>query len=444
MVGRSQLLIGGLALGAALLVGRGRSEGGGVGPGNGGGGSHPPHFTGQRRLASEHPSIQSALDTTAPQDVVVIDEDATISDARIPNDVKIEGDGGVLTVEPGTSNHGFTIDGAQNVWIDGVELHGNGATHSAGNYAIGGPGNNGPFRNIRITNCVVRNFRGDGIHLVDNGGGDSGDVYIANNDFENFGQHGMVFGASENSSGKLSNVVIERNRVIGMGTAQGIGVFGQDGVDVHSVAVLGNEVGVQNTNDGGQALNFEEDTRNCIMYGNHCHDWNAGNIGPSISKSGHHHAVVNNLAENGPGGLTVQNFQYFHPNGPPRDNVVAHNQVKNVTYGIKYWDNQGPAGNVFYHNEIIGADHVFHTNNQVIPSFMQDNGPRLGGDVGLPGSIGNGVTKQTRNGLPGVNAEWSRGGPGPDAPVSVTVRVNPQNYGVERADANAPQTSRYR
>ena len=390
------------------------------------------YYDGARLYSSDYRSLQAAINDASATDTVVVDTNHTISSrVSLKSDLKVEGGGGTITFKAGSNTHGLDIRGLSNVWIDGVEIDGNRSNQSGGGYGLGGPGDNGNCQNIRITNCHLYELHGDGINLLAGGSASLNDVYLADNRIEGVNQHGIVVGATEATSDRASSchdIIIENNHITGMVKAQGIGVFGHGDPtgEAYHVAILGNEVGEQGGTSGGQAMSFEQVTHHNIRYGNRVYDWNAGN-GMAITKSGDHNVNVHNLVENCPGGFTVQNFKYYEPNGPPENNIYSNNHSRNNKHGLRYWRCNN--NNVYYYNRVEGCNARFNTNNGVRPRVERENTSSTPtAETGIPDTIGDGVTTHTPDGQVGVEASWSRGGPHPDEPVTVTVDAYPERY----------------
>ena len=384
------------------------------------------YYTGSRRLSSEYSSLEAAVDSASRRDVVVVDADYTITDSiEVKSGIKIEGGGGTIRFAEELNEPGLEIRGVEDVWIDTVEIDGNRTEQSVNGDGIGGPANNGEIHNLRITNCAIYDMQLNGISLTPHNSADMSDVYIAGNTIDGVNGHGIVLGVKEGGSG-LEDIVIEGNTIRDIQEAQGIGVFGQNGGTARNVAVIGNTVSEQDPMSGGLGMSFEEDTERLIYYGNHASNWERGNL-LSITKNGRYNVAANNMIENSAGGgLSIQNFPYFEPEGPPENNILTNNLIRDCRQGIKYWHNN--ENNVVYHNRIEDSDVVVDTNNGAFPRVDLENGPDVTGNVGLPQTIGNGVVIETQRGGVGVDAAWNRGGPRPDDPVTVRVDAYPYRY----------------
>ncbi|MDT3435473.1 hypothetical protein [Haloarcula sp. 1CSR25-25] len=393
------------------------------------------YFDGQRLYSSDYSSLQAAVDDASVRDVVVVDANETLtSTLRIKDDIKLEGDGGTLSV-PSDGDHGIGLYGPlKNVWIDGLTLIGPGQKPVLeGNYGIGGPGDNGPLQNIRITNNRIEEFPNNGISFTVWGSNDADDIYVANNTVVNSGSHGMVFGCGEvgeSNSNEISNLLVENNIVDGVDQAQGIGTFGHSGGVTHHVAFVGNVSGRQTQNDrGGTAMAFEEDTHHCVAYGNETHTWNRGNLGV-IAKNGQYNLIANHYAHDGPSGLNCNNYNYYLPEGPPTKNIYTHNYVDNCNKGVHYKNIDSP-GNVFYHNRFSNVGTELSLGAPALDGSSDQ--PRVwdrttDSDTGLLDTIGDGATFTTPSGEVGADVSWQRGSTDPSDPVVVTVDTYPDRY----------------
>jgi len=376
---------------------------------------------------SEFDTLQSAVDEVRTGGALLIDTDFTLDrTVSLRSDMYVLGAGGTVSAAPNTSQDLLRLEDVSNVVINGITMDGGwnkvGDDGNTGTRLIGGV-NLGSLRNIRIRNCTLKNTGLNAIELGEKKGGTIEDVYIANNTIQHSRNHGIILWVRKNS-GKLRNVIVENNSVYDTYKAQAIGVFGRENAQTRNTAFLANYVNNAGLADKrGTNVAFEELTRNNVAYGNEI----VGNryalrSGIGASKDADNNIIANNRVINCLRGIHVQNFEFYTPSGPPKNNLVIGNDVSAGREG-------------FYYNRLDGDLHVCNnriTNvTEVIAAGGRNTGSNYtfrnnGGSVsaskaGVPSSIDSSVTYTNDSDTVVGEASWDRGSIDPDDPVSVSV-----------------------
>ncbi len=373
-----------------------------------------------------HDGLRETIGAAEDGDAVVIDSDETVSShINVRSNINIFGGGGIIRLEDNSpSGSIFRLEDVENVWIDGVKLDGNRTTQSnAGGGLIGGL-RLGSVSNVRITNCTIKNAYSNGIMLGEKtqGKGNFSDIYIANNRILNCRRHGIILGV-KNSPGTIHDVIIEGNRVKQFDAAIGITVFGVNGVNVHRVAIIGNTCRNTGGTSNGSAIAFEEQVHHCLAYANSVEMWGRDSVnGLVCTKDAHQCILGNNRVRNSRDGLGVMNFDYYQPQGPPKSNLVTHNDVMGCRSGFAYRNLEGDL--TVYRNYMMNNKKNINNqgNNTGDGYSITQNGPDVPRDpTGLPETIGTSVTYNEPDGTQIGTATWSRGTTSPENPVSVDV-----------------------
>ena len=383
------------------------------------------YFDGDELYSSDYDDLQAAVDDAAKRDTVVIDTDHTISaNVELPSDLKVEGDGGTLTLDDGADDDVLRTDDCENVWIDGVHIDGNKANQSGAGRGIGGA-SIGSLSNIRVTNCRIEDCWGNGIELVADDAGDViQDIYIATNEILGTRRHPIVCGVSGGSA-TMHDVIYESNTIVGCDIAQHMGFFGHKGSVAENAALIGNDVSKADGLQRGSGTSLEEIVHNSIVYAN-TYDDMMGKTGPLVTKDGQNNLVARNSVRETKHGAGVQNYDYYEPDGPPTDNIVTHNDIADCNNGVRLNNLEG--GNVVHYNRIRDCDNVIGGNSTDGAVLIENGSDVPSGDVGLPDEIGDGVSYETPDGEVGAEASWSRGSPNPDDPVQVDVATHVDRY----------------
>ena len=391
--------------------------------------ANPPnergYYTGTTVHSSNYRSLQAAVSDASARDTVVVDTDHTLSShINLRSDIKIEGDGGTITLANGANDDVLRTEDCENVWIDGVHIDGNKANQSGDGRGIGGS-SIGTISNIRVTNCHIENCWGNAISFTSDDAGTSiTDIYLGHNELRRSGRHGIVLGVSGGDA-TMRDVMYDSNTVVDVDRAQHMGFFGHAGSTAKNAALIGNEVSKSTGREKGTGTALEEITRNCVVYGNSYDDM-TGKTGPVVTKDGRNNLVAGNRVRNTEHGVGILNFNYYEPDGPPTNNVVTHNDIANCNNGVRLNNLEG--GNVVYHNRIRNCENGIGGNSDDGVTVFSNSSGTSRKSVGLPDEIGTGVTYRTPDGRVGAEASWSRGSPHPDDPVRVTVQTYPERY----------------
>jgi len=373
-------------------------------------------------VSSAYNSIQRAIDmvSNSERDVLTIDEEHVVSEPiRLRSDLHIDGTGGVIRSAENTNTDLIRPENVSNVWIDGLTIDGNYPDSGEGVRCLGGV-NVGDIRNLRVTNCTIKNAGLHGIELQEKEGNTIEDVYIGDNLIENSRSHGILIGQKEGST--MHSILVEGNTVVRNVEGQAIGLYGQGSQYTENVAIIGNDVRRGNDTSGrGTNLALEENVRNSIVYGNTIDGYAGGKNGISVTKNTKWNIVANNSIDGSTRGLACLNFEFFEPNGPPRFNVFVNNAITNASSGFEYrrLDGDIAVGDNRVTNcertisdggHNSGDDYLFYNNGPDVSRAEVPDEPETGAVYTAPDDAI----------LGGMN--WSRGSFAPDDRVQIDVR----------------------
>ncbi len=375
---------------------------------------------------SDYGGLQAAVDGTPARGVLLIDEDVTVSSRiDLPSNLKIQGDGGTISVA-GTRTRTFEGDGVENVWIDGIDWNGRRNSHYFGMSMF-----EGDCANIRITNNVLREASGNFVSFRTRGAGTlQEDIYVGGNVLRNEREprddgHGIVWGSDDEGEGR--HVLFEGNMLRNYGASQGIGFFANEREGpvgrLEKFAAVGNEILWEGRGRqlGGHGVVAEGNTHRCVLYGNHVEGPDNPFNGLSVTKEGEKNLVVRNYSEVGKSGLTIQNYEFYEPSGPPSHNIFARNLVRNSDAGFHLRNTDTP--NAVFQNRFEDCDTDIRLSGSRTSGYWENNGG-YAGEVGVPADLGTSVWVQTNDGSWSGAASWSRGSSAPDDPVRVNVSVD--------------------
>lgn len=383
------------------------------------------YFSGDEVLLSEYGNFQAAVNNIPNRGVLLIDEDVTVS-SRIDlrSNMKIQGDGGTISV---ADNRTKTFEGrnVENVWIDGINWDGQHNSHYFGMSVF-----RGSSKNIRITNNKLSRASGNFMSFRARGSGTlQEDIYVGGNVLRNEREalhdgHGIVWGADNEAEGR--NVLFERNRIRNYGSAQGIGFFAnkREGPigSLERFAAVGNEILWEGSSQqkGGHGIIAEGNTHRCVMYGNYIKGPENPFNGLTVSKTGRENLVLRNYAEVNKPGLSIQNYDFYEPSGPPSHNIFARNLVRNSRAGFHLWNTDTP--NAVFMNRFENCDMNIRLTDAQMNGYWNNNGG-YSGTVGVPVKLGASAQVEASDGSWSGAASWSRGSCDPDNPVRVDVDV---------------------
>ena len=376
-------------------------------------------------FSSDYRSLQAAVDGTPTRGVLLVDEDVTVSSqVDLHSDMMVRGHGGTISVA-GSRTQTFEGDGVENVWIDGIEWDGQRNSHFFGMSMF-----EGDCTNIRITNNVLRRASGNFLTFRARGRGTlQEDIYIGNNVLRNEREpkddgHGIVWGADDGAEGR--HVLFEGNVIRNYGAAQGIGFFankreGSVG-SLENFAAVGNEIRWEGRGRqlGGHGVVAEGNTHRCVLYGNSVEGPDNPFNGLSVTKVGEENLVVRNYSEVGKSGLSIQNYDFYEPSGPPSHNVFARNLVRDSGAGFFLKKTDTP--NAVFENRFENCDIGIRLADARTNGYWENNGEYVG-EVGVPAELGDSVRVQANDRSWSGAASWSRGSCDPDDPVRVDVDV---------------------
>lgn len=392
--------------------------------------SSPPngsgYYNGDTVRSSDYRSLQAAVNDASARDTVAVDTDHTVSSTvTLKSDVKIEGDGGTITLADGADDDVLRTEDCENLWIDGVHIDGNKDNQSGAGRGIGGAAI-GTITNIRVTNCKIEDCWGNAISFTaDAANAVISDIYLGNNELLRSGRHGIVCGV-DGGGATMRDVIYDSNTVVDADRAQHLGFFGHAGSTAENAAIIGNDVSKSTGEQKGAGCALEERTRNCVVYGNSYDDM-MGKTGPIITKDGQNNLIAGNRVRETKQGAAILNFDYYEPNGPPTNNVVTHNDIANCNNGVRLNNLEG--GNAVYRNRIRNCGNGIGGNSDDVGAVVLKSSRDVSReDVGIPDEIGTSVTYRTPDGRVGAEASWSRGSPHPDDPVQVAVQTHTERY----------------
>jgi hypothetical protein len=289
----------------------------------------------------------------------------------------------------------------------------------------------GNCTNIRITNNVLREASGNFMSFRARGAGTlQEDIYVGGNVLRNEREprdngHGIVWGADDGAEGR--NVLFEGNLIRNYGADQGVGFFANDREgpvgSLENFAAIGNEIlwEGRSRQKGGHGVIAEGNTHRCVMYGNRVRGPDNPFDGLTVSKEGEENLVVRNYAEVKKAGLSIQNYDFYEPNGPPSHNIFARNLVRNSVMGFHLWNTDTP--NAVFENRFENCGTDLRLTDARTNGYWEDNGD-YSGAVGVPAELDTSVWVVTDDGSWSGAASWSRGSSAPDDPVRVNVSVD--------------------
>ena len=364
---------------------------------------------------------------------MVVDTDHQVADRQpasieVPiSDIKIEGDGTSVIEAADTNQSGdiLRIEDKENVWIDNLIIDakcGEGRRGDARN--IGGQ-EVGTLRNIRITNCVLRNAGRDAIVFEnDDVAGDLTDFYIAGNTINFSDNHGILLGVYDNAGpSTIKNVIYENNKITDT-DIQAIGVFAVgSNASGENILMVDNVVNQPPaTDEQGANHGFETNISYALAYANEINSYRA-QAGISITKGGTDCIAYRNKVRGGGRAVWIDDRK----TGPPitRHNLVVGNDNRNANHGVWYGNIDGDlqvSDNYLTGNGNPVTDGGGNTGSNY---KIFNNGTGVGtADTGLPSSIQNPISITDSNGDTVGAASWDRGSPHPDDPVRVAVSVD--------------------